>query len=224
MTRFCALVGADGAGKSYLADQIARHLTDTGRSDVVVAAKDQPFDGGSLAAARLLGMHRLTWSYPNDEEVWAYPREYWLYQIMAWFTLFYEQEVQPALERGAIVVTDGWHFKHHARFRLAPDPNLVALADQLFARLFQPDLVLLLDTPANIAAARKAGTSKPSEHGAFDTGSGTLDPADMAAFHHAQSTALNGVLANHPATLLRMEHTITPAEALALITEARRSR
>lgn len=224
MIQFCALVGADGAGKSYLANRIAKHLTAAGRHDVVVALKDQPYEGDSLVDQRLRGLHRLTWAYPADETVWEYSREYWLYQIMSWFTLFYEQQVQPALETGAVVISDGWHFKHHARFRLAPDPELVRLADTLFGRLPQPDLVLWLDTPAAIAAARKTGSSKPSEHGAFDTGSSSLDPAQLAAYNGTVTDALAQILAHHSATVERVDHTVNPADVLALIERVKTTR
>ena len=223
MLQFCALEGGDGAGKSYLANQIVSYLKTTGHEGIVVAVKDQPYDDGSWIDQRLQGMHKLTWSYDNAEPVWEYSREYWLYSILAWYTLFYEKYVMPAINEGAVVITDGWCFKHQARFRLSGSPDLVDLADTLFARLPQPDLVVCLDAPPEVAAARKQGASKPSEHGAFDTGSGSLEQASLVTYQGNTKDALWQVLADHPATVQRVSHLITPEEVLGLIEQAKKA-
>ncbi|HEX6508156.1 MAG TPA: thymidylate kinase, partial [Chloroflexota bacterium] len=80
--------------------------------------KDEVAAGGSddWMTQRLRMMHRLVWSYDHAEPVWTYPHDYWLHLLCAWFSLFYHSYVRGGVDSGTTVITDGWYFKHQARF------------------------------------------------------------------------------------------------------------
>lgn len=217
MSLFCVLEGGDGAGKSYLSDRVAQHLASIGQRDIAVILKDQEYDQSSWLGRRLHGMHELTWSYDKKEPVWEYSREYWLYSLLAWYTLFYTTQVLPAIRNGTTVLTDGWYFKHQARFRMSGIDNLIRLADQLFGMLPQPDVVIWINAPAEVAAARRLGTSKPSEHGAFDTGTGSLEPERLVTYQNSTKNELWNVLCDSDCAVQKVSHLINPEEILRLI-------
>jgi hypothetical protein len=141
---------------------------------------DLAVSDGSWTGDRLAAIHALTWSYQEDEPVWDYSRRYWLHTLCAWFELVHQAVVAPAAAAG-VVLMDGWHFKHLARFSLSDDTALIQEATAAFGALPQPDLVIVLDTPTDHVTNRKT-TTKPSERGAFDnpaaaTGAGSGDGA-----------------------------------------------
>jgi thymidylate kinase len=219
MTRFCVIEGVDGSGKSHLTAAIGREIDRTGRTDVEVVLKDQAQMISEWPANRLAAMHALTWSYDTNEPVWEYSGTYWLYTLAAWYSLFYEQCVQPGLDAGRVVITDGWYFKHLARFRLSGDAHLIELAQIVVSSLPQPDLVMLTDPPMNLIQERKR-ESKPSERGAFEV-IGTTDPLEEAsAFADYQGrtrAVLVQLLADHPAMVHDLSITSSVTETVEFI-------
>lgn len=197
MNGFCVVEGVDGSGKSHLVRAVRDHVVGgrshppeisavpsppsppggsapaAGLSRVTALLKDDlAVSDGSWTGDRLAAMHALTWSYQEDEPVWDYSRRYWLHTLCAWFELVHQAVVAPAAATG-VVLMDGWHLKHLARFSLSDDTALIQEATAAFGALPQPDLVIVLDTPTDHITNRKT-TSKPSERGAFD------NPADSA--------------------------------------------
>lgn len=218
MARFCTIEGVDGSGKSHLAARLQRHVASSGIGErVVVLRKDD--HGHSLSPwvqRRLKRMHELTWSYNPDEPVWHYSRQYWLHALASWYALFHDQVVAPQLERNAVVVVDGWYFKHQARFHLSGIPALIQMADLVFGSLPQPDAVLLLDTPIEHAAQRKAADSKPSEHGAFDGGH-SRDAASFVAYQGRSNDQLYSLVDTHDAHVHSVASNAEPVALLDLL-------
>jgi thymidylate kinase len=194
---FYAVEGVDGTGKSHLVRSLAQRNVVTGGQPVVVLLKDADNAARTaLGTERLAGMHALTWSYPVDEEVWRYSQRYWLYTLLSWYQLYHEMRVLPELERGHVVVADGWFYKHWARFSLSGDDELRSTARQLFLGLPRPDAVFLLDTPVATAAHRLRGTFKPSEAGAFESRRADLGVGDLLSYQQRSATALHQVLSD----------------------------
>ncbi|GAA0985871.1 thymidylate kinase [Nocardiopsis tropica] len=195
MGEFWVVEGIDGAGKSHLLSR----LTDSTREAVVLRKDTLPTSGDPRADERLSAMHRLTWDYDHVEPVWHYPARYWLYTLAAWYELFHHVHVAPALSCGRSVVVDGWYFKHQARMALSGDERLEDLAARVFSALPQPDHIAKLSTPAYLAAARRHGNSKPSEHGVFVTGEATTSARSFTDYQTRTDLALGTLLAAHPA-------------------------
>ncbi|MEU1899534.1 thymidylate kinase [Nocardiopsis dassonvillei] len=197
MGEFWVVEGIDGAGKSHLLSR----LTDSTREAVVLRKDALPTSGNPWADERLSAMHRLTWGYDHAEPVWHYPARYWLHILAAWYELSHHVHVAPALSCGRSVVVDGWYFKHQARMTLSGDERLEDLAARVFSALPQPDHVVKLSTPAHLAAARREGNSKPSEHGAFVTGEATTSARSFTDYQSRTDLALDSLLAAHPASV-----------------------
>lgn len=72
---------------------------------------------------------------------------YWLLALAAWYTLQDTLVIQPALAAGTHVILDNAHHKILARYAINPDIP-TSLAEQVFAHLTKPDLVLFLQVSA----------------------------------------------------------------------------
>lgn len=213
MANFCVIEGVDGTGKSHLAEVVRQHGQVASLSDIVVVLKDDVTEQqATWATHRLNAMHRLTWSYAIDEPVWNYSRQYWLFSLLAWFELFYAEYVAPQLALGRTVITDGWYFKHQARFRLSGDQVFVDFANSALQLLPRPDLVVLLDTPLVEIAARKQH-SKPSERGVFES----VDGCDFFGYQQRVREALYEVLRMQPCTVRTLTPPVTPSILLSVI-------
>ncbi|MBB6172877.1 hypothetical protein HNR23_002937 [Nocardiopsis mwathae] len=73
--------------------------------------------------------------------------------------------------------------------RPSGDERLEALAGRVFSGLPQPDHVVKLSTPANLAALRRKDNSKPSERGAFVTGEATTCAQSFTDYQNRTDTA-----------------------------------
>jgi dTMP kinase len=144
---FVVIEGIDGAGKSTLADELARRLG----SDRVVLTRE-PTDaspwGRRLREAASKG--RLT----RDDEIDHFHRD----RVHHLETL-----IRPALAAGKIVITD-----RYVDSTLAYQARDLDEAARLYARmvpeLLEPDVVLILDLPVDVALKRiAAGRSENSQ-------------------------------------------------------------
>lgn len=213
MGEFWVVEGIDGAGKSHLLSRLANKTGEV----VVLCKDDRPLGTDTWADERLAAMHRLTWGYDYAEPVWHYPARFWLYSLAAWFELFHHVYVAPALTDGRLVVVDGWYFKHQARMVLSGDEELVALAAQVFFALPQPDQVVKLSTPPDLAAVRRSGSSKPSEHGAFVTGRAAKSERDFTAYQTRTGQALDELLQQHSAPVHVLDSSTACDSLLSLL-------
>jgi dTMP kinase len=74
-----------------------------------------------------------------------------------------QREIEPALARGAVVVSDRYY---HSSLAYQSDPGDHAGFDWvrlLNGRARRPDLTLLLEVPVDVAAARRAADGRPDE-------------------------------------------------------------
>ena len=213
MAEFSTIEGIDGAGKSHLLSR----LTTVPSQVTALSKNDPPHTGNTWLDRRLALMHDLTWGYDHAEPVWDYPAHYWLHSLAAWYALFHYAHVAPALDRDRPVVVDGWYFKHQARMTLSGDERLVSQAQAVFSALPQPDRVVLLTTTAEVATTRRAGTSKPSEHGAFTTKRATTSSAAFTDYQTRTARALEELLDAHPAPVHTLPSTADETDLLPLL-------
>ena len=141
--RFISLEGLDGAGKSTHIEFIARHLRQRG---VDLLLTREP--GGTPLGGELRGL-LLSRAMAADTE---------LLLMYAARVEHVQGLIQPALQAGRWVLSDRFHDASHAYQcggRGIAAERLAAL-EAWALRGFAPDLTLLLDVPAELAAERRA--------------------------------------------------------------------
>ena len=141
--RFISLEGLDGAGKSTHIEFIARHLRQRG---VDLLLTREP--GGTPLGEELRGL-LLSRAMAADTE---------LLLMYAARVEHVQGLIQPALQAGRWVLSDRFHDASHAYQcggRGIAAERLAAL-EAWALRGFAPDLTLLLDVPAELAAERRA--------------------------------------------------------------------
>lgn len=81
--------------------------------------------------------------------------------------------------------------KHAARFAVSDRLEVSQLAADYFAALPAPDLVVLLNTPAELAASQLHSAIKPTESGAFKSKSASGGRKELVASQSRVSKALS---------------------------------
>ena len=148
--RFISFEGIDGSGKSTQARLLAAALRDAG-FDVVLTREP----GGSPGAEEI---RRLV--LEGDPDRWSAQTEILLFTAARRDHL--EKTIQPALARGAVVITD--RFADSTRmYQGISRGDLADTVDRLHALMIgvEPDLTFLVDLPAEVGLARahtRAGT------------------------------------------------------------------
>lgn len=144
--RFIVLEGGEGAGKSSVQRALATHLRAEGHPDVVETREP----GGTPAGERIRDLLLARDAIDPVAELLLF--EAARAQLVA-------EVIRPALERGAIVLCDRFaasSIAYQAMGRgLARD--LVERANAVATGGLAPDLVLLLELPAELGLQRRAG-------------------------------------------------------------------
>lgn len=150
--RFIVLEGIDGAGTTTQTDRLAAHLRRRGRQAL---ATREPSGGpvGALLRQILLGAHRLPDGAPFDGPAMAL-------LFAADRRDHLAREVDPALARGADVVSDRYFLSSIAYQTEEADRDWVA---SLARGIPRADLTLLVDVPVEVAAARRRAAGRPIE-------------------------------------------------------------
>lgn len=177
--RLITVTGIDGAGKSTLSAALHQGLNTAGEPTILVGKTTTDIPQDPALSAYVEGLNALV--YRRDPQVARQCGDrYWLLALAAWYTLQDELIVQPALREGTHVVLDNAHHKFLARYAANPAVP-TEVAEQVFAHLTPPDLVLFLRIGAAQTLDRK-GTFTSLEAGHSGT--------DQADFVHYQDTVL----------------------------------
>ncbi|MBI3817868.1 MAG: dTMP kinase [Planctomycetes bacterium] len=144
-SKFIALDGVDGCGKSTQAAALAAALAEDGRE---VLHLREP---GSTAFGEAIREILLKKNIPRGVTA----------EILAFFTAraqLLEEKIEPALARGAWIVCERWVSSTYAYQSAASggSSSTVLALEQLVVRR-APDLLLILDLPAADAAKRLRG-------------------------------------------------------------------
>jgi thymidylate kinase len=161
--RGITITGIDGAGKSTLAARLHQALTDAGHPAILIDKHSTKIPMDEELSAYVDRLNALI--YRRDARVGqACGDHYWLLALAAWYTLQDKLMIQPALAAGTHVILDNAHHKVLARYAVNPGVP-TDLAEQVFAHLTEPDLVIFLRIGAREALRRKdAFTSLETGH------------------------------------------------------------
>lgn len=142
---FIVLEGGDGSGKSTQATQLVARLKEAGR-EVVATREPGATEAGAAIRSLVLGGGDLD---PRAEAL----------LIAADRAEHVAEVIRPALERGAVVVSDRYvpsSLAYQGVARGLGVDEITRLSDWATGGL-QPDLVVLLDVPPVVAARRREG-------------------------------------------------------------------
>jgi dTMP kinase len=148
--KFITLEGVDGAGKSTHIPFILSLLTSRG---IEVVSTREP--GGTLLGERLREILLQQSMHPQTETLLMFAARH--EHIM--------QVIEPALARGAYVVSDRFTdatFAYQCGGRRVPKEK-VSVLEQWVQGVLQPDLTLLFDVPVEVSTQRLAGARDPDK-------------------------------------------------------------
>ena len=175
---FISLEGIDGSGKSTQARLLAAYLQSQGHE--VVLTREPGGSPGAEEIRRLL--------VEGDPGRWSAHTEILLFTAARRDHL--ERTIEPALERGAIVITD--RFADSTRvYQGAARADLRPTVDQLHSLMIgrEPDLTLIIDLDAKTALSR--GLARKSGEDRFEDMGAEFQVALQKGFHALASEAPN---------------------------------
>jgi len=145
--RLIVLEGIDGAGTTTQAQRLAEALKKEGRD---VHLTREPSDGpiGRVLREILAGKHK-----PTDASTLAL-------LFAADRADHLNREVEPALKRGAVVISDRWYHSSLAYQGSEEDREWILT---LNARARRPDLTIVLEVPPEMAAERRVADRRNEE-------------------------------------------------------------
>ncbi|MGP8298120.1 dTMP kinase [Streptomyces inhibens] len=161
--REITVTGIDGAGKSTLSARLHQALNDAGHPAILVGKHSTEVPMDPELSAYVDRLNELV--YRRDARVaQSCGDHYWLLAMASWYTLQDTLVIQPALAAGTHVILDNAHHKILARYAVNANVS-TRLAEQVFAHLTEPDLVVFLRIGAREALRRKGSfTSLETGH------------------------------------------------------------
>lgn len=146
---FIALEGPEGAGKTTLLRRLAHRIREHGIETVEVR---EPGGTPLAEAARTLVLDPAVGAPPAAE----------LFLLLAARADLVERVIRPALARGATVLSDRYDLStmaYQVEGRGLPREAVIA-ANRLATGGLTPDVMLVLDVPAEVGRARQAAAGK----------------------------------------------------------------
>ncbi|MCM1512372.1 MAG: dTMP kinase [Oxalobacter formigenes] len=148
--RFITFEGIDGAGKSTHIEFVARLVRERGKEAVITREPGGTALGEQL---RMLLLHEEMHAETEALLMFAARREH------------IRQVIEPALDRGAWVISDRFtdaSFAYQGGGRELPVQKLERLEEWVHPNL-QPDITFLFDIPLDVASARRLGDARVSD-------------------------------------------------------------
>jgi len=145
------LEGLDGAGTTTQATRLVEHLRARGKKAHLTC---EPSSGpiGKLLRELLAGAHAIggqALSQPTFGLLFAADRLDHM-----------QREVEPAIARGEVVVSDRWYHSSHAYQGTGAERDWIA---QINARALKPDVTIFLKVRPEIAAKRRVAAGRAKE-------------------------------------------------------------
>jgi len=197
--RFITLEGGEGAGKSTQLAAIGQWLQQR-HQEVVLTREPGGTQLGEAIRSVLMGTY--------DAPMPAYSE---LLLMFAARAAHMEQVIEPALARGAWVVSDRFTDASYAYQGAARQlgNEAVAVLEQMVQGTRRPDRVLLFDLPVAIGLARR---NEDGEGNRFDH--------EALAFHHAVAAAYRARACRHPERYVILDASQSPDIVLTRIKAA----
>ncbi len=157
MSRLIVIEGLDGAGTTSQSKLVVEALRASGRA---AHGTREPSDGpiGRLIREMLVGKHALGSSGGATGEAISQSTFSLLFAADRLDHL--QREVEPALARGEIVISDRWYHSSLAYQGTAAERSWIELLNQ---RARKPDLTVLLRVAAETAARRRVAAGRAQE-------------------------------------------------------------
>jgi dTMP kinase len=201
---FLVFEGGEGSGKSTQADLLAAALAAAGR-DVVVTREPGATNIGERIRSLLLdrrlssGLSGVVLAPRAEALLYAADRAHHVATV-----------VRPALERGAVVISDRYSdssLAYQGAGRILPVEEVSWLSAWATAGL-RPDLVILLDIDPSVGLARVR-----------DRGPADRLEVESMSFHERVRYAFLDLAAADPRRYLVVDATLTPDEITAIVTD-----
>ena len=202
---FLTLEGGEGCGKSTQLERVAEALRAKSGREVVTARSP----GGTAVAEKIRAI--LKTREPGEDLL----PETELMLFGACHAQMCEHMIRPALERGAIVISDRFTdstlvYQGCAR-RIAPET--VARVNEFVCRGTCPDLVLVLDIPVELGLRRAAERSgMATQNDRFDS--------ESASFHTAVRNGFLELARREPDRFVVIDASSSPEQVTQSILEA----
>ena len=202
---FLTLEGGEGCGKSTQLERVAAALRAASGREVVTARSP----GGTAVAEKIRAI--LKTREPGEDLL----PETELMLFGACHAQMCENMIRPALERGAVVISDRFTdstlvYQGCAR-RIAPET--VARVNEFVSRGTRPDLVLVLDIPVELGLQRTTGRSGGNtQHDRFDS--------ESTAFHTAVREGFLELARREPGRFAVIDASSSPEQVTQSILEA----
>ena len=202
---FLTLEGGEGCGKSTQLERVAAALRAASGREVVTARSP----GGTAVAEKIRAI--LKTREPGEDLL----PETELMLFGACHAQMCENMIRPALERGAVVISDRFTdstlvYQGCAR-RIAPET--VARVNEFVCRGTRPDLVLVLDIPVELGLQRTTGRSGGNtQHDRFDS--------ESTAFHTAVREGFLELARREPGRFAVIDASSSPEQVTQSILEA----
>lgn len=154
--KFLVLEGPDGSGKTTLAKKVANALGDLGLNHL---SRRQVSEENLFIGTMMSHLAEMLWNGGDSTDL---PDYFWAYVQGAWFTAHANNLIRPALSKGSVIV-DGWYFKLVSN--LQSQGWSAEELDKFFARIQNPDHVILLSVDPFILWGRRGESFRPTELG-----------------------------------------------------------
>ena len=174
-----AVTGIDGSGKSSVTRAVVPMLRHRGIPAVEVPTRGARFPQ-QYVQQHQQRLESLIWDPSPVAPQFELGHLHYFLLLASWFEALDRCLVRPALDRGEVVVTDGWYYKVAARANLRWRDVPEAHRRACLSQLSQPNIVFLLEIDPQVAAARKAVITR-AEAG-NDDGHDGRTPASFAQF------------------------------------------
>lgn len=158
--------GIDGVGKTTISKEVTEELKKINDNIVYINKKDISIYETAYVNQHMQAVKSVLWDYDPKERLFDLGDNHWLYLNLSWFSALYDAAIKKELEKGKIVIVDGWYYKLYSRFVIKNKYKEETLR-YLFFNVPEPDLVYYLTADFQTILSRRTELL-PTEMGEMD--------------------------------------------------------
>lgn len=158
--------GIDGVGKTTISKEVTEELKKINDNIVYINKKDISIYETAYVNQHMQAVKSVLWDYDPKERLFDLGDNHWLYLNLSWFSALYDAAIKKELEKGKIVIVDGWYYKLYSRFVIKNKYKEETLK-YLFFNVPEPDLVYYLTADFQTILSRRTELL-PTEMGEMD--------------------------------------------------------